>query len=570
MFGTITALPRRAAVAAWRKLFGGARQSLGYAGDWLAHFGDMVFRTASGVNVNENTALNYSAVWAATRLISETVALLPLKLHRRLPDGSKADAFDHPIYRLIHDAPNDYMSAFTWRATMTAHLLNWGNAWSEIVRGGGAVLRLNPIHPSNVELDKERPPTGEFFKVRRDNGEVVSIHATGLLHLTGPLSDDGIMGRGVIRQARESIGMGLATEQFGAAFFSSGGRPPGVLTYPEELSKAAKKRMRKSWRQVYGKPGQRKIVVLEEGVTYTPIGIPPEDAQFLETRQHNITEIARWYNLPPHKLAELTHATFSNIEHQEIEFVQSLMPWMARWEQEIWRQLLTPAEQKDLFARHTVAGLLRGDSKARAEFYEIMSRIGVFSPNDILALEEYNGIGEDGDHHFVQMNMIPLDRLGEIEFKSKAGTGEKTPGGANNSDGDLRAEANRELLTDALRRCIHGEAVAARRACKHSSQWLDWLDEYYDRRVGQIATALRPVLHVIAPDKGSTADIMAARHVEQSKRQLLRLYDTETVDNFQSAVEACVNDWEQYRAPLSAESILRHVEKGELCDGDST
>ena len=385
-------------------------------------------KSLAGVHVDEATAMNYSACWAATRLLSECLASLPRFLFEHNAIGGKVQARAHPAFNLFHSEPNSEQGGFGFFAMQTAFLINWGNCFAEIQRDQlGRVVRLWPIHPSRIPAGNiRRNPTSPLkpldagkpgdlvFWVNNNDGSKTPFTSERLFHLAGALSEDGITGKGVIRQAAESIGMGLATERFGANFFGEGASPTVVMTHPKFLGPEVADNLRRSWRERYSGPGKANgFMVLEEGTKIDRLSVPPEEAQFLQTRQFNITEIARWYNVPVHLLREMSKSSFNNIEQENLHFVKfSLMPWVSRWECELNRQLLTKTEKPRLFFKFMLQGLLRGDSAAQAEFYSKMFAIGAFSINDILQLEDRNPIGEDGDRMFVPLNMTTIDQVG--------------------------------------------------------------------------------------------------------------------------------------------------------------
>jgi HK97 family phage portal protein len=271
-----------------------------------------------------------------------------------------------------------------------------------------------------------------IYKYLKD-GQQIILTSEQVLHIPG-LGFDGIKGYSPIHMAREAIGLALATEEFGARFFGNGARPGGILEHPGVVKDPEK--LRKSWEEVYkGIKNSHKIAVLEEGMKYHEIGIPPEDAQFLETRRFQLNEICRIFRVPPHLVGDLTRATFSNIEHQSIEFVvHTIRPWLVRWEQAITKCLLREGERKIYFPKFTVDGLLRGDFKARMEGYAIGRQNGWLSANDIRELEDLNPIPEEqgGDLYLVNGNMIPAKSAGE-----KKG-GEIKDGQAGAKDGELK------------------------------------------------------------------------------------------------------------------------------------
>lgn len=378
--------------------------------------------TAAGVAVDEETALTYSPFWAGVSYISMDVAKLPLGVFRRL-DRGREKAENHPLHHLLHDAPNPEMTAVSFRSALQGHLLTWGNAYANIVRDGyGRVIELWPLRP-----DRMTPP------VRDENGRLVYVYTlpTGeqrklyrdeVLHIPG-FGYDGIQGYGVVTLARESIGLGLATERYGARFFGSGARPGGVLKHPGRLSDAAYQRLRKDFESMHqGLENSHRLAILEEGMEYQQVGLPPEDAQFLQTRKHQITDIARWLRIPLQKLHEHDKASsYASAEQFSQDYVNdTLLPWCVIWEQNLALQLMTPLERKRYFFKHNMTALLRGDSTSRANYYAKLFGVGAYSINMILELEDQNPIGPAGDIHFVPLNMIPVDQALTLSVQDRA------------------------------------------------------------------------------------------------------------------------------------------------------
>lgn len=386
--------------------------------------------STAGVRVNEESALRVTAVYACVRVIAETVASLPLPLYRRLERG-KEKVTEHPLYPVLHDMPNPEMTSFTFREVLMTQLLLWGNAYAQIVRDKrGQVLELWPLLPAGMELVRDEK-TKQLVYRYAEGMKTIEYKAEQIFHIPG-LSFDGVKGLSPIAVAREAIGLALATEEFGSRFFGNGARPGGILEHPGVVKDPEK--LRKSWEEVYkGLQNSHKIAVLEEGMKYHEIGIPPEDAQFLETRKFQLNEICRIFRVPPHLVGDLERATFSNIEHQSIDFVvHTIRPWLVRWEQSIVKALLLPEERKLYFPRFNVDGLLRGDFKTRMEGYAIGRQNGWYSANDIRELEDMNPIPEEagGDLYLVNGNMLPAKLAG-----SKAEGGENLNGQTENKTG---------------------------------------------------------------------------------------------------------------------------------------
>lgn len=373
-------------------------------------------RTTSGKTVNERTALQTTAVYACVRILSETIASLPLHVYR-YTEGGKAKDTEHVLYTLLHDEPNPDMTSFVFRETLMSHLLIWGNAYAQILRDrSGQVIGLYPLLPDQMSV--HRSEKGKLFYVynryEEDNpnfqekGSIV-LSQEEVLHIPG-LGFDGLIGYSPIALAKNAVGMTLACEEYGASFFGNGANPGGVLEHPGILKDPAK--VRDSWNAVYqGTRNAHKVAVLEEGMSYKQIGIPPEEAQFLETRKFQINEIARLFRIPPHMVGDLEKSSFSNIEQQSLEFVKyTLDPWVVRFEQALKKSLLLPEEKKNHFIKFNVDGLLRGDYQSRMNGYAIGRQNGWLSTNDIRKLEELNPIPpeEGGDLYLINGNMTKL------------------------------------------------------------------------------------------------------------------------------------------------------------------
>lgn len=384
--------------------------------------------TASGVQVNEFTAMNLSAVWAAVRLLANAVAVPPLILYERLERGRRR-ASSERLYQLLHDRPNPEMTAVQFKQTVQAHAVTWGNGYAEIERdGAGRPVALWPLLPHLTRV--ERRNGRKIVVTTLLDGQQVALPAEDVLHIPGP-GYDGLMGYSVIRMARESLGLARAAELYGASWFAGGGRPSGVLMYDKALSPEQKANLRQEWQQVHGGlKNAHRVAILEAGMKWQQIGLPPGDAQFLGTREFSVEEIARWFGVPPHKLAHLKNAHFNNIEHQKIEFhTDSALPWYTTWEQAVSMTLIPERDRGRLYAEFLAEALLRGDHKTRYEAYSIGRQWGWLSANDIRELENMNPLpGREGDIYLVPLNMIPAS------VAAQAGTGE-------GDDGDRQARA---------------------------------------------------------------------------------------------------------------------------------
>ena len=400
------------------------------------HFSGWPFvfgRSASGKKVNEFTAMQTTAVYACVRILAESIASLPLHVYEYKGKG-KERVPQHPLYFLLHDSPNPEMTSFIFRETAMIHLLLWGNSYSQIIRDGmGRVVGLYPLLPDRMSVDRDEH--GEIVytytsmldsKPKTKGGSQIKLLRQDVLHIPG-LGFDGLVGYSPIAMARNAVGMTLACEEYGSSFFANGARPGGVLKHPGVLKDPSK--LRESWQAVYGGTANTgKVVVLEEGVDYQQISIPPEEAQFLETRKFQIDEIARLYRVPPHMIGDLEKSSFNNIEQQSLEYVKyTLNPWVVRWEQSLQKALLNVAEQKRYFIKFNVDGLMRGDYQSRMAGYAVGRQNGWLSANDIREMENMNPIPEEegGNLYLINGNLCKLKDAG-IFSKKTGGKNEET------------------------------------------------------------------------------------------------------------------------------------------------
>jgi HK97 family phage portal protein len=317
------------------------------------------------------------------------------------------------------------MTSFVFRETLMSHLLLWGNAYAQIIRDGrGRVLGLYPLLPSKMLVN--RTDQGILYYQYEKDGRIYFLPDTDVLHIPG-LGFDGLVGYSPIAMAKNAIGMAIATEEYGAKFFANGASPGGVLEHPGVVKDPGK--IRESWNAVYqGSGNAHRVAVLEEGMKFQPIGIPPEQAQFLETRKYQLNEIARIFRIPPHMIGDLEKSSFSNIEQQSLEFVMyTLDPWVIRWEQAISRALFSDSEKRQYFVKFNVDGLLRGDYQSRMNGYAVGRQNGWLSANDIRELENLNRIPPElgGDMYLINGNMTKLADAG-IFAKNKSNRTEES------------------------------------------------------------------------------------------------------------------------------------------------
>lgn len=382
-----------------------------------------VGRSWAGKSVTERTAMQQTAVYACVRIISETIASLPLHLYKYTDAGKEKD-YTHPLYYLLHDEPNNEMTAFVFRETIVSHLLLWGNAYAQIIRNGkGEVVALYPLLPDRMTVERSEATNEIYYSYIDTKGIMYTLKTSEVLHIPG-LGFDGLIGYSPIGMTKNAIGLSIAAEEYGSRFFANSANPSGVLEHPGVLKDP--KKIRESWNEVYGgTSNSHRVAVLEEGLTFKPISIPPNDAQFLETRKFQINEICRIFRVPPHMVADLEKSSFSNIEQQSLDFVvNTIRPWLIRIEQAIGQKLLGPDEKGKYFARFNVNGLLRGDFASRMNGYAIARQNGWMNADEIRELEDMNKLpeGAGGDRYLCNGNMVDLVNAGNF---AKTDGGEK-------------------------------------------------------------------------------------------------------------------------------------------------
>lgn len=503
----------------------------------------VVVRAKSGIRVDEDSALRYSAVWAAVSYISQTIAGLSWRVYRRQASGGKVEQPNEPAATLLHNAPNHEITPFTFRETMLAHTLTWGNGYAEIERNNaGTPLALWPITPDRVCVDRDL--RGNIIYVVSQSGVAdVALPASKVFHLRG-LGFDGLVGYSVIQMAAESIGLGLGTEQFGSSWFGGGSKPAGVFTHPKALGDKARARLKESFADA--KSGR--TLILEDGMSWQQIGIPPEDAQFLETRKFQVSEISRWYGVPPHKLGDLEKATFSNITEQQIEAVQDcILPWAIRLEQEANAKLLPAGRHTTLYTKINLAGLLRGDMKTRYEAYKTGMLNGWLSPDEIRELEDMNPLPRgQGKVYLVPMNEIPLDQIGkEPERKPVPAEPDPEPTDPKPDPTEPRHVDFGPLLLDYSRRLVRQEANRIESAAKKfrsAEAFRSWLAEFYVEFVGHAIETFTVPLQTIADGdieaQHGAIRATVAQHVAQATERAIAAHKAGEIGEWASQLEA--------------------------------
>jgi len=365
--------------------------------------------TDSGVPVSGYSSLQCTAVFACVRVLSESVASLPLFLYRRTGKiGETTEmAVEHPLFKILHRSPNPLQTAYEWRALLMTWLLLFGNAYNEIVRDSeGNVAEIWPLRPDMMMLRMDDRGNLDYT-FAMPGGTLHHLNARDVLHIRG-LSTDGLVGVSPISAAKQSIGLTLACERHGAMYFGSGSRVGGVIEVPEALNDETIRTMRDSWSKSYaGIDNSHSIAILENGMKFQPFQIRNDEAQWLESRRFGIEDVARIFRVPPHMVGDLSQGNYSNIETMDRSFVsQSLTPWLTNLEQAFGLRLLKPGEQDRYYAEHDLTRTLRGDHQARMKAYQAGIYSGILSPNDCRRLENLNP-REGGDVYLQPVNLAP-------------------------------------------------------------------------------------------------------------------------------------------------------------------
>lgn len=419
LFSRDTSTPLRAAVSQEREQRAGISQGVAVSDSaGLSSLFGLNGINVGGVTVTEASALTFAAVWACVLAISQDIAALPCPLFRETATG-KEKVLTHSASRVLNLQANPLLNAMPFRQAMAATVLLHGNAYARIERNGAQrPTAVYYYHPRQTTVYKGND--GRLYYLFAGDGQVYP--ASDVLHLRGLVLDsEGILGKSVLSTAAETIGQGLAAQRTGAQFYANGARISGTLETAQKVSEPAMDKLRKQWAATYGGPENAgKVAILEEGMQFKAISLPPADAQFLETRRFSRGEVASFFRVPLHKIQDLERSTNNNIEHQGLDYVQStLMPWLVNFEQEYRLKLLRSDEVDTHYFKHNLAALLRADAKSRAEFYSKLFATGAFSPNDIREMEEFNPV-EGGNRYFVQVNTMPLDRVDDVITANQA------------------------------------------------------------------------------------------------------------------------------------------------------
>lgn len=519
--------------------------------------------TASGVPVTEDSALGYAAMWRGVSILSTTTAGLPLKVLEKT-DGFPKERRDVAAWRLLRKRANPMMSALAFRTMMTRNLVLWGNGYAEIERDkAGRPMWLWPMLPRYVEVNVTDSGLVRYT-YRLPNKTPVTLVSENVLHLKG-LSTDGIVGDSLIWRAKESLGNALAADRFGGRYFAQGMNAGAVLEHPAKLSAEAQTRLRENVERVTsGLDNAHRIAIFEEGMKLHRNDMPLDDAQLLDTRHFGIEDVSRWLGVPQHMLSELARATWANVESLQIEFVEyGLMPHLHVWEAEVNIKLFSESTPGTMFIKHIVEGLLRGDTKTRADIYEKALTSGWMNRNEVRLKEDMPPIGPEGDIYTVNGKLVPLDQLGQEPEPEPAPTDEPADEPDEEEENSRRrtAEAHAAVLADAARRMLYADGKAAlRRAKEGRDSFLSWLSGWPERRAEAIVAAFGPACDVMGAADGqdslAIAKHLAGIHLSRSANDLGKVARASTDGTLQDMVTELVSSWPETRAAAFAQEAI--------------
>ena len=564
--------------------------------------------TTSGAMISEQSAMRISAVYACVKIISWTKASLPLITYRRMRPRGKERAYDHNNYDLLHDRPNPEQTSFEWRSLMSTYQNLWGLGLSEIEfdRRTGMPVAFWPIPPWNIQIMRTKNNRSRFFRIKLPDGNYQNLKPWQVLEFRAlSTHPDYIMSP--IAVHRETVGLNAAIKEFGARTFGQGTNPAGVVTTDQQLKQETADDLRKYLAENYsGLSKSHRLMMLHGGLKFERIGLPPQDAQYLESQKFGIAEIARIYNMPLHLLQEHQSSTTwgSGLEELNQGFITfTLRPYLVQWEQEIKRKLFFRNEDEEYFAEHLVDGLLRGNQKDRTDAQSKWFSMGALSPNDIRELENKNPY-EGGDEYFIPMNVIPVSAaLTEAEEEELERSKPENRAGKIKEMRKRKAANNRfniassykKVIRDAASRVIRREEadimrkarkVFNERSAGQAQYFVEWLDEFYDEHPEYLKKQMAPPFSALseAIDKAASEEVgfeedhqeeiegfvneylaaYSTRHVNSSRGQLRQVVN-QAVEADEDPVEALqtrFDEWNEKRPEKIAERENTQLSNG--------
>lgn len=546
-----------------RKWLGVEQLSSHYGNSWSWLFGNGS-RSSSGVVVTPETAMQLATVYACVRVLSESLANMPLLLYQRVGDR-KVRASGNPLFELLRSRPNNWQTAQEFWEMAVGHVCLRGNFYAQILPGArGAVDQLIPMHPDRMQKIELLPNYTLRYTYLNDRKQPEVYLQDELFHVRG-LSSDGFVGMSAISAAKNAIGLAISTENHGSTLFKNGARPGVVFERTANITQEAADKFKASWDSMHaGSENAHRTAVLPLGLKPVELGLNNDDAQFLDTRKYQRSEICGVFRVPPHKIADLDRATFSNIEEQNIAFVQeTLMPWARRIEQAVNRDLVT--EPDTYFAEFLFEGLLRGNASSRSAFYTSLWNMGVLTVNEIRAMENMNPIGDEGDKRFVQLNMTTLEKAGEDPAGSESDSA-NDPNEPTDPADDVEEDATESDTTDsqdmsaaieqanaifdeASERLLRWECDAINRLAGKPASFLGSVENFYIQHEERIIAKIGPARELLAAlGRGYGLQRNPLREMAVRKSQVIEASGNATAESLKSVIEALTATW---NAPIT-------------------
>ena len=512
--------------------------------------------TDAGVRVDGDTAIAIGVVYQCVNMLTSDFAKLPTNVYKRLDSNHREKDRKHQAFYLLRHKPNDFMTSGVWKRTLLNHALMWGNGYAAIIRdNAGRPVEMITLMPDRTVAERKNGVLRYKTLVGED---WIVIKAEDMFHLKG-MSYDGVTGYSIIALARESLGLAIAAESYGAKFFANGAVASGVLSYPGALSPQAAKNLVDSFEAKHkGFEKAHKTILLEEGTRYQPISIPPNDAQFIETRKLQRREIAGWFNIPPARLGDTESAGFETLEQQNEAYLESTLdPWLVSFEEEANDKLLTEEEKrKDTHFVETVrAAILRTDTLSRYRAWAIGRQWGFLSVNDIRRKENEPPIGPEGDIYLIPANMIPADKADELGPDTNGQSEKNPPDGPGSIDADRESErsfngpnrkAQRQMLQSSLGRATRRLTGQVSKLAKSRDNWEQRVDDILLDAEDSFNMIVRDPLAVIAAFEGDntvSAASLSRRVIAKMRRDLLDVQQTEDPQEFDAEINALVLRW---------------------------
>lgn len=526
-------------------------------------------RTTAGETVTHDNALLQAAVWACVRVISETLSMLPWRVHKRQKKGGSEVQPGHIVDERLHVRPCPEVDPTAWREAMIISALTWGNGYSEIDRNrAGQPTALYPISPDRVTMDRDEDGVLVYL-VHNSMGEPTPLYQEAVFHLKGP-SLNGLAGSDAIMHAAQAIGLAMAAEKGSGAHFANGGTPAGFLKHEGVIDDDEAEKLLKNWANYHaGSANRGRMGLLKDGLDYLPVGATNVESQLDETRLFQVLEICRIFRVPPHKVAELSRATYDNITEQEVAFFRdTLMPWVVRLENEADYKLLRPAERKRLFTKVNANAILRGSPKERAEFYKVLAGLGAFTVNDILAKEDMNPGGPECDERIVGLNMTTLKALVKnaenppkpVENPLNPPQNEPKPPNRAARAKAAQYPVIRHTAARIIKREVHRVLDASRRS-QDNADFSARLDGLYDEHRHYTREQLQPACKAfwtaaaMSEPNGAVDDVLAhcvSKYVRDSRETLAVAYDEGRID------DVC-DEWVADRPDAVAETVTNNL-----------